>query len=151
MARTKKTGPTGGKKKPKEFFIKESLVIFNNGWFQDSLKYRRETFSVFSSKSKCCPFLMCKRSLNRPIKVTLKANNKDYYVSRIIRTTEEPQKRKLLRQHPDCGCGRPGFHHFLRWGERDTRARTYSVHTTYKKGWKAKGPYYRITLTLASS
>ena len=150
MGRTKKTGPTGGKK-PKEFFIEESLVIFNKGWFEDSLKYRRETFSVFLSKSKCCPFLMSKRNLNKPIKVTMKEDNKEYEVSRIIRTTEEPQKRKLLRQHRDCGCESPGCHHFLRWGERETRTLTYSVHTTYKKGWKAKGPYYRITFTLASS
>ena len=151
MTRTKKTGPTGGKKKPKELITREHAVIFNKGWFEGSLKYRRETFSVFSSKSECCPFLMSKRNLNRPIKVTMKADNKEYEVSEIIRTTEEPQKMKLLRQHADCGCGGPAFHHFLRYEETETQTLSYSVHTTYKKGWKTEGPYYRITFTLASS
>jgi hypothetical protein len=149
MARSKKTGPACGKKKSEEFIRREIRVIYDDkkkGWCKDGLKFRKETFRLMQAKWKCVPFTLCKGNLKKPIEVTMKADKMKYRVLKIMRTLEEPKELKKLKQHSDCGCDRPRFFHFLPWPTKRTRTVTYSVHSTCEEGWKAKGPYYRITL-----
>ena len=145
MARSKKTGTTSSEGS----FQRETRVIYDDkaqGWHKDALKFRKETFRLMQAKWKCVPFTLCKKNLKRPIKVCMKSDKMEYKVVEIIRTTEEPKELQRLTQHPDCGCKHPGFFHFLPWGKEPSGTVTYSVHSTYQRGWKAKGPYYRITL-----
>ena len=145
MARSKKTGT----KSSEGFYKRETRVIYNDkakGWHKDGLKFRKETFRLMQAKWKCVPFTLCKKNLKKPIKVSMKADNREYKVVKIIRTTEEQKELQRLTQHHDCGCKSPRLFHFLPWGKERTGTVTYSVHSTCERGWKAKGPYYRITL-----